>query len=400
MRTTTEITPLKILYFSPHPHINMAAPSGPGTHIREVISALEKEGHEVIRFIAGGETLQSTGPIQFRKHRWKQFVPRIFWETLRDLSMIRADLRIEKQLLGAILQHKPELIYERSCYGMLAGLRASKKTGVRYIVEMNAPYPEEKIKMQGSSLLNFLGNRNEKTQVHGAHKVIVVSSAMKQYLISKTDIADERVLVIPNAVNLEDVAVNEHHIDRLRSKLTLEKTNQVIGFVGSIFPYHGVDRMIEAFAAVQGDFRQARMIIVGDGEVLPALKKRAKELGLGDKIAFTGNVPHSEVYNYISLMDITVMARSNWYGSPVKIFEYGAMKKVIIAPDVIPVQDVMTHQTDGLLIPDTPEALEKAIRFVLNNPQDSAKMALVFHEKVLAQYTWRKVAQRIINACQ
>ena len=99
-------------------------------------------------------------------------------------------------------------------------------------------------------------------------------------------------------------------------------------------------------------------------------------------------------------MDITVMARSNWYGSPVKIFESGAMKKVIIAPDVIPVQDVMTHQTDGLLLSDTPEALEKAIRFVLNNPQDSAKMALVFHEKVLAQYTWRKVAQRIINACQ
>jgi glycosyltransferase involved in cell wall biosynthesis len=99
-------------------------------------------------------------------------------------------------------------------------------------------------------------------------------------------------------------------------------------------------------------------------------------------------------------MDITVMARSNWYGSPVKIFEYGAMRKVIIAPDVIPVQDVMTHQTDGLLIPDTPEALEKAIRFVLNNPQDSANMALVFHEKVLAQYTWRKVAQQIINACQ
>jgi glycosyltransferase involved in cell wall biosynthesis len=378
----------------------MAAPSGPGTHIREVISALEKEGHDVIKLIAGGEKLERAERITFKKHSWKKAVPSIVWETLRDASMIRSDLRMEKQLLKAIDQHKPDVVYERSCYGMLAGLRACRKTGLRYIVEMNAPYPEEKIKMQGSSLLNFLGNRNEKMQVRGAHRVIVVSSAMKNYLISKTEAEKSKIIVIPNAVNLENLPTETKNITELRDKLQLEEANSVIGFVGSIFPYHGVDRMIDAFALIARDFPRVRMLIVGDGEVLPQLKRQANDLLLNDKITFTGNVPHSEVYHYIALMNITVMARSNWYGSPVKIFEYGAMQKVIVAPNVIPVRDVMTHGIDGLLIEDSTEALEKAIRLILNNPQDASKMAQTFHEKIIAQFTWRSVAKQILNACE
>jgi glycosyltransferase involved in cell wall biosynthesis len=378
----------------------MAAPSGPGTHIREVIAALEQQGHEVIRLIAGGETLKSTESIAFKKHRWKRLVPSIIWETLRDVSMLRADQEIEKRLLAVINEHKPDLVYERCCYGMLSGLRACEKKQLRYLVEMNAPYPEEKNKMQGMSLLNFLGNRNEKKQVLGAHKVIVVSTAMKNYLISKTGVDASQVVVIPNAVNPEDTHVPPERVNALRGKLRLEATDTVIGFVGSIFPYHGVDRMIDAFSSVAHDFTALRMLIVGDGEVLPLLRKQASEMGLSDRIHFTGNVPHSEIYSYISLMDITVMARSNWYGSPVKIFEYGAMNKVIIAPDVIPVHDVMTHQIDGLLIPDNTEALENAIRFVLNNPAKAKEMAATFHTKVLEKYTWNKVAHQIILAGQ
>ena len=86
---------MKILYFSPHPTINMAAPSGPGTHIREIISGFESQGHHVVRFIAGGESLvKGEANIQFRKRSWKKFIPSIIWETLRDIQMIRADIAL------------------------------------------------------------------------------------------------------------------------------------------------------------------------------------------------------------------------------------------------------------------------------------------------------------------
>ncbi|MFM7234460.1 MAG: glycosyltransferase family 4 protein [Flavobacteriales bacterium] len=391
---------MKILYFSPHPHINMAAPSGPGTHIREIIAGFEAQGHNVVRLIAGGETASAhSRTIAFKQSLWKRFIPSILWETLRDMQMILSDRKIEKQLNALIDKENPDLLYERSCYGMGAGMRAARKAGLRYVVEMNAPYPEEKKAMQGPSLLNFLGTRHERNQVHGAYRTIVVSSAMKKYLVEKTNVSPDAIIVVANAVNPDHIRIDAGNAEEIKSNLGLSGQHRVIGFVGSIFPYHGVDLMIEAFSIVAGEHPTARMLIVGDGEILPALKKRSELLQIDNKVIFTGNVSHSAVYTYLSLMDIAVMARSNWYGSPVKIFEYGAMQKAIIAPNVIPVTDVMENGVHGLLISDSTEELTEALRFLIEKPGEGHRMAKCFHDKVMTEHTWKQVAKQILKSC-
>ena len=392
---------MKIVYFSPHPHINLAAPSGPGTHMREVIAAFEEQGHEVVRFIQGGEKLNTTDTrIDFKKRSWKKFIPSLIWETLRDIQMIRLDKQIENRLLAFLLQEKPDLIYERSCYGMGAGMRAAEKLGIRYVVEMNAPYPEEKALMHGKSLLQRMGSRHEKKQVLQAHRTIVVSTAMKSYLMQKTLVSADKILFVANAVNPSHIHFNPTRQAHIRESYGFTFSHMVFGFVGSIFPYHGVDIMIESFARIVKEYSHARMLIVGDGETLPQLQRRVKELTLEDKIHFTGNVPHAEVYDYLSVMDVTVMARSNWYGSPVKIFEYGAMQKAIIAPRVVPVEDVMKNEIDGILIDADEKELANSMRFMLNNPQERHRMAVTFHDKVIREHTWKRVAEQILDSCQ
>lgn len=392
---------MKIVYFSPHPNINLAAPSGPGTHMREVIAAFEEQGHEVVRFIQGGEKFNTTDTrINFKKRSWKKFIPSLIWETLRDIQMIRLDKQIENRLIAFLLQEKPDLIYERSCYGMGAGIRAAEKLGIRYVVEMNAPYPEEKALMQGKSLLQEIGNRHEKKQVLQAHRTIVVSTAMKSYLMQKTLVCTDKILVVANAVNPTHIHFNPTRQAHIRESYGFTSYHTVFGFVGSIFPYHGVDIMIESFAILEKEYIDARMLIVGDGEILPQLKERVAQLNLEGKIWFTGNVPHSEVYDYLSVMDVTVMARSNWYGSPVKIFEYGAMQKAIIAPRVIPVEDVMKNEIDGILIDDDEKELTNSMRFMLNNPQERHRLAATFHDKVMREHTWKRVAEQILDSCQ
>ena len=93
-----------------------------------------------------------------------------------------------------------------------------------------------------------------------------------------------------------------------------------------------VEQMTNAVVLVTG----------GDGSILPDLKNLADKLGLASKIIFTGNVAHEKVNDYLAVMDIAVMVKSNWYGSPVKIFEYGAASLPMICPDTIPVRDVIT----------------------------------------------------------
>jgi glycosyltransferase involved in cell wall biosynthesis len=99
-------------------------------------------------------------------------------------------------------------------------------------------------------------------------------------------------------------------------------------------------------------------------------------------------------------MDITIMARSNWYGSPVKIFEYGAMRKAIIAPNVVPVQDVMRHGEHGLLIEASTEALTQSMLFMLQQTEERTRMAESFYKKVLEEHTWEMVAKQILRSCQ
>lgn len=378
----------------------MSAPSGPGTHIREVISGFEAHGHQVIRFIAGGEELATTtGHIQIKNRKWKKFVPEFIWQTMRDLMLKRLDKKQESILIELIQKEKPDFIYERSYYLMGAGYRASQKTCVKYCCEMNAPYPEEKKEMNGSSMFNRSAIENERKQLNAAKKVFVVSSALKKYVCERVSGCEEKVVVIPNAVNPAHIRKEQFSKEKLQKEIGIPADSTVLGFVGSIFPYHGVDALIEVFARLQTQAdKPLHLLVVGDGEILGQLKERVQALGISARVTFTGNVPHQQVYRYIDLMDITIMARSNWYGSPVKIFEYGIMEKCIIAPDVIPVRDVMIDGEDGLLVTDNIASLQAAIEKLLDDQVYRHRLAANFHRKVKERHTWNKVSETILNA--
>lgn len=390
---------MKILYYSAHPNLNLAAPSGPGTHMREVINAFRQLGHEVETLILGGEEMNQDDDIEFAESGSKKFLKKVMtesmWQTLKDVRLRRFDRYAEGVLTEKIRKFQPDLIYERGYYLMTSGVKTSKKLSIRHMIELNAPYPEEKIAMEGQSFLINKSNTCEYEQVSMSERVIVVSSALKKYLSDRYPEAEEKIVVTPNAININKLQVDAGRSEALRSDLHFDEKT-VIGFVGSIFPYHGVDRLLEAFTGLSLDHPDARLLIVGDGETRPALEARAAQLGLSDKVHFSGNVKHSDVPNYIDLMDITVMPKSNWYGSPVKIFEYGLLKKAIIAPDNVPVRDVMTPEEDGLLIRDDVGELKDALRRLLGDPDLRDRVAGSFYQKVVTNHRWQDVANKIL----
>ncbi len=390
---------MKIIYYSPHPHINMSAPSGPGTHIREVIHGFEQRGHTVVKLIAGGTELdQTSSSISYKKRSWKKLIPNFIWQTVKDYLLIRLDKKLEQQLAEMILSEKPDFVYERAYYLMGSGYKAAAFHSVKYACEINAPYPEEKSAMSGKSLFVRRAKKNETSQVQSSNRVFVVSTALKKYLEKSNDTSQSKIVVTPNAVNPKHIGTNSQTLKEIRNKTGIQPSDKVFGFVGSIFPYHGVDALIETFAQIRNERKESiKLLVVGDGEILSELKLRVKALGIENDAFFTGNIPHSMVYDYIDIMDFTVMARSNWYGSPVKIFEYGIMKKCIIAPDVVPVTDVMKDHEDGLLISDDIHSLKNALDYFLDHPSEAFRMAENFFEKVSKKYTWQQVSDRILE---
>lgn len=281
---------------------------------------------------------------------------------------------------------------------MTAVGNACAKYGVKHVIELNAPYPQEKREMEGRSLVSFLAERAEKTQVKKAHAVVVVSSELKKYFSKKANVSPGKIVVTPNAVNLKTV---EENVADVRPSLGLSKEDCVVGFVGSIFPYHGVDLLIEAMRELMQSNEhsvQLKALVVGDGEILPELKKKVENWGLTSRFIFTGNVAHSKVYGYISAMDIAVMPKSNWYGSPVKIFEYGIMGKLVIAPNNGPVKDAMIDEVDGLLVNETTQHLVHQLKRAIHHPKEMEQMAQHFQTKIRNEFTWQHVADRIIEA--
>lgn len=394
---------MKILYFSPHPHLNLSAKSGPGTHMREMIAAFRRKGIEVQTCIAGGESEeQARELIQSGQNPLKTLVkkaiPSLVWETLKDRSLLATDKANYEKLKVHSEKFQPDFIYERGYYLMESGVNLAEEKGITHFMEFNAPYVHERQELSGRSFMKSRAYQSEKNQVLKTDALVLVSTPLQKYFESVVKGAAQKSIITPNAIDPAKIVVDERACNEIVEKHQL-KGKTVVGFVGSIFPYHGVDKLIQSFADMLKSLRnrEAFLFIVGSGSILEELKAKAMALGLEGKIHFTGNVSYAMVMNYIHCMDITVLANTNYYMSPIKIFEYGALGKAIIAPDQPAVGDVLTEGETGLLIKQKPNDLAIAMQTLVENDALRERLGKNFREKVYREHTWDFMAEKVLS---
>ncbi len=392
---------MKILYYSPHPHLNLQDKTGYGTHMREMIQAFRDLGHDVLPVINGGtEKQEGEKPLKsnFAKNILKNLIPKFIWRSLKDRRLLKFDALAERALEKKVDEFKPDLIYERAYYMQVSGVNVAQRKKIKHFLEVNAPYIDETFEFEKSpTLFNKTALKNEELQLTLSSKVFVVSSSLQAYFLKKyPSLKADKILVTPNCVNLDKVKVDALKKKTIAHDLNLEN-NIVVGFVGSIFPYHGVDVLMTAFDIVYKQTKNIKLLIVGDGQIVPQLKNYAQRLESGANIIFTGNVPYADVFSYIDLMDVAVLATTEWYCSPIKLFEYGALGKAIIAPDTQAVRDVITDTKDGILVKHNKEFLAKALSTLIENATLRQNIGTSFKIKIQSNYTWIKNAQRVLS---
>ena len=197
--------------------------------------------------------------------------------------------------------------------------------------------------------------RLESFALHQANVVAVVSRPLKE-CVQDRGISAARVVVTPNAVN--DRVIRGLHLDppATRGRLGIDKDAVVIGFVGSLRQWHGVDMLMQAIPHVVHRVPNAVFLIVGSGELENDLKKLHRTPALENRLILTGGVPHSAVYELIASMDIGLMPHSNPWGSPMKILEYMALGKLCIAPKIPPIEEIVQDGVTGILFPEANES--------------------------------------------
>lgn len=284
-----------------------------------------------------------------------------------------------------------------------AGARLAHEAGLPLVVEVNAPLRAEaaryRILAEGDA---WRAAEIEGRLLSAASTVAVVSAPLRDYVMAR-GVSGDRVHVLPNAVDerLFHPAVNG---DLLRAYLGLAD-KFVVGFVGTLKPWHDLDTLIAAVAQLRdgvngpGEPRPCHLLLVG--EIPRGVQDMIAQRGLTDATTIAGPIPHADVPSYLAAMDIAVSphpALEGFYFSPLKLFEYLACGVATVAADVPPIAELVTDGVTGLLYPPgDASALAERLTCLAADPGLRARLGWQGASHVLRHHTWQGNAQVILN---
>lgn len=266
--------------------------------------------------------------------RLSRYTPELVFELMEMLYNLIALRQVRQCGL-----ERYDLIFERYAIFSCAGLILARIRKIPFVLEVNYTSSSPLVR-QRSRLLKPLAFALDKLLFRSATLLTPVSSALQRELIEVFHVPESKIVVLANAVDPASFTPRSHPTDG---------AGRIIGFVGGFYPWHGLNLLIDAFKLIHGQFPQARIMLVGDGPELAAIKQQVETLGLMYSVTFAGRVNHGQLPDLMRNFHVGVMPDSNDYGSPMKIFEYMALGVPVIAPDYSPIQDVITHGQQGLI---------------------------------------------------
>lgn len=339
---------MKILY-----HHRTRSKDGQYVHIEEMIDALRDQGHEVIIAAPPSAEKESFGADAGMVGRLKRHLPKFIYELMELAYTVVAYRRLRK----AVEQHRPDCLYERYNLFLPAGIWIKRRYGLPMLLEVNAPIFEERARYDGISLKR-LARWSQAYTWRNADYVLPVTEVLGD-IVASYGVEPGRIVAIPNGINMKrfDDSAAAHSA---KSALGLGG-RLVLGFTGFIRDWHGLDKIIDMIAQDPPGTRR-HLLIVGDGPARTALERQASRLNVTDRITITGIVPREEVARYVAAFDIALQPAVVPYASPLKLFEYLALGKAIVAPRQPNIMEILTDNKNALLFdPDHRDSLGKAI---------------------------------------
>jgi glycosyltransferase involved in cell wall biosynthesis len=378
---------MKILY-----HHRTMGDGAEGIHIREIVSALRSLGHEVRVVALAGDPTQSAALRSSGAAKLRRVIPSAAYE----IAEIAYNMVGYRRLMEAIRQFSPDVIYDRYNSYSTAALKAARRARLPLLLEVNAPIAYERSVYEHLPLkFPRLATRYERTIFAGADRIFVVSTPLKAHLTGALAVDPQKIVVLPNAADPDVFTPVDGSVVRRRYAI---EDRFVIGFVGILRPWHGLDLLLDAFATFRQRWPTGHLLIVGDGPVQEALESSVRERRLESWVTFTGRLQQHDVVAHVAAMDVTVSPRATFYASPMKILEYMSMGKPVVAPDMDNIRDIIDHGGSGWLFP--PEDLThlvKALETLAHDEQLRRDLGRCGRRRVLEQFNWRGNARRIAD---
>ncbi len=316
----------------------------------------------------------AAGPAVVRRALYIAHALRWSLRTPRPDVVLTRDLGVAASLLRVPAGRRPPVVYESHGYApVVSALLPSLLS--------TAPTPR-------SAKVGRLAARERRVWA-GADGYVTITAALEQELRERLGPRSD-VSVVPDGARVDPERIFDWEGPA---------RPPTVAYAGHLYPWKGVDVLVDALARLA----EVRGRIIGGHPAeddLARLRARAGSQRVSDRLEFTGLVPPADVARWLATADVLVLpnratAVSATYTSPLKLFEYLAAGRPIVASALPALAEILRHDENALLVPpDDAEALAAAIERVTRDRALAMRLARQAFDAA-AQSSWAKRAERL-----
>ena len=317
---------------------------------------------------------------------------------LAEVAMMK---QTQARLLEVAQKVRPHILHAHSpVLNAIPALRVGRQLGIPVVYEVRAFWEDAAVDhgtTTEGSLRYRLTRRLETHALRQAQHVFTICEGLRNDIAAR-GIPASKVTVIPNAVDIDAFDVNGAPDESLKASLGLQGAT-VLGFIGSFYAYEGLDLLIAALPRLLQRRPELRALLVGGGPQDEALRAQVAAAGLGDKVTFTGRVPHAEVQRYYDLVDVLVYPRHSMrlteLVTPLKPLEAMAQGRLLVASDVGGHKELIRHgETGWLFKAGSPQALSDAVEDLLGHRERWSSLRVAGRQFVERERNWKASVAR------
>jgi glycosyltransferase involved in cell wall biosynthesis len=384
---------MRITYF----HYGLANDTGMH-HVRQFAAAIQMLGHAIDTIPLNLDYAKR--PIEMVGNNRRASLARKLKSTLspylhepKELLYNLAYLRKELDILSA---NRPDVLLVRDHLLTISSVLAAARLALPLVLELNAPAIESNLYLDEYHHLPWIPRAIEGFKVRRADAIVVVSGVLKSHLVDRHGIQAGKIFVAPNGADLDQFHPRRASDPALATEL---HDKVVVGFVGSFRKWHGTPLLAALMRALSASHPSVAFVLVGDGPEAPALRAVAEEFP--GRIHMIGSVAHSRVPALVASFQIGVLPEALYYGSPLKLIEWMAAGRAIVAPRYPAIQELIEDGVDGLLFPPGDlSGLVHSVETLVNDQSLRDRLSRAAAEKAHRSLSWRDNACVVISACE
>ncbi len=324
-----------------------------------------------------------------------------FYRNLPEVLCLPYINKSVKSIKKIIDIEKPDLLFQHHHDFNYGGSIIKRELGLPFF--LHCDYIQLWVKENwGKLYFKKLLKWAEEIQWYNADRIFVISSVVKD-MMGNFGVDTSKVIVNPNGADPKRFHP-QIDADIIRKKYDLKK-KFVVGFSGTFGYWHGVEVLAKAVKTLTKMIPEAVVMFIGDGELRPQIENIVKKDNVDKNVIITGFLPYDDVPFYLAACDVLVSPcvhsrdGSPFFNSPIKLFEYLAMGKPVVASDIGQQAEVINHGKNGLLAEErSPEDLCNKIYQIYKDKNFADLLGKQARQDSIDKYNWTVSANRIVNA--